>query len=535
MNVWRIGSRWDDYGDPDTTVLDIFIDYNIVFAGLYTEDILTKVKKGDIIAVSDGIIIKYVGKITSEPKQLHKFILPEREKLIKALKDKNINFYDEGIVGFKVKLSTKLKEDDTIKYRSKTFEKVNKYKNEIIQLKKQYIDKKEKNNIPKEYLELNKLGTKDKWKNKNKILDICIKQINIEKYQDIKKIHISNIPVDTQWIFFTGDNGFGKTTILRSIVVALRGKELTKNEELTNTFIELKNKNTLINVDKNNISFKSDNHINKFGSDYFVKFDNFVAYGAYRTKPHPTADEFNLTDNLFGKNDYVLNFESRFIGMEGLDKLKEERNNIINILKELIPNLEKIEVINEGDLLIPKVRYIEKDEEGKLLSPVYFNQLATGMRSIIGFVTDMIFRLSKNQEINNNLNGIVIIDEFDNHLHPKWQKMLVEKLTKIFPKVQFIVSTHSPIPLLGAPQNSVIIKVHRTKEDGITAERLDIDVSTLTPNSILTSPIFGFREIISSENKDLSKLRTEDDYDEILFNKEVERRLNKFVNENKSE
>jgi predicted ATP-binding protein involved in virulence len=48
------------------------------------------------------------------------------------------------------------------------------------------------------------------------------------------------------------------------------------------------------------------------------------------------------------------------------------------------------------------------------------------------------------------LAGIVLIDEIDIHLHPKWQKRVPEILHENFPKVQFIVSTHSPIPLLGA-------------------------------------------------------------------------------------
>jgi predicted ATP-binding protein involved in virulence len=131
-------------------------------------------------------------------------------------------------------------------------------------------------------------------------------------------------------------------------------------------------------------------------------------------------------------------------------------------------------------------------------------------------VGDMILRFYLNQpEIENpsEFTGIVIIDEFDLHWHPKLQIELPSKLSEIFPFVQFIVSTHSAISLLGAPQNTTIIKVNRTKEHGITAEKLAIDVAKLTPNIILTSPIFDMDSITSKSKKTIQDVRTEDDFE----------------------
>ena len=125
--------------------------------------------------------------------------------------------------------------------------------------------------------------------------------------------------------------------------------------------------------------------------------------------------------------------------------------------------------------------------------------------------------------------GIVIIDEFDNHLHPKWQRDLVQKLTNIFPKIQFIVSTHSPIPFLGAPKNSVFIKVDRDKENGITAEKLDIDVSILTPNSILTSPIFGFDSLVPAMHDGTKFIKTENSYSKIVENEKKDKEIEEYL------
>ncbi|MEA5404746.1 AAA family ATPase [Arcicella sp. DC2W] len=128
------------------------------------------------------------------------------------------------------------------------------------------------------------------------------------------------------------------------------------------------------------------------------------------------------------------------------------------------------------------------------------------------------------------------MDEFELHLHPKYQKRFVEKLTELFPKIQFIVSTHSPIPLLGAPPNSVIINVSRTKEEGIKAELLDIDFSVLTPNTILSSPIFGFQDLIPDSKSNDKMIRTEDTYKEVLFHDQLDKQIDEFLTEeNKQE
>ncbi|MFY9261690.1 MAG: AAA family ATPase [Gallionella sp.] len=75
--------------------------------------------------------------------------------------------------------------------------------------------------------------------------------------------------------------------------------------------------------------------------------------------------------------------------------------------------------------------------------------LSDGVRSMIGMVADIAFRATK---LNPQLGakaaletpGIVLIDEVDMHLHPEWQQVVLQNLCGAFPKIQFIVTTHSP-------------------------------------------------------------------------------------------
>ena len=87
-------------------------------------------------------------------------------------------------------------------------------------------------------------------------------------------------------------------------------------------------------------------------------------------------------------------------------------------------------------------------------------QLSDGERSFIALICDLGRRLAlANPELKNPLlgAGIVLIDELELHLHPKWQLEVTEKLRQIFPNTQFIITTHSPFIIQTARQGEVIM------------------------------------------------------------------------------
>jgi predicted ATP-binding protein involved in virulence len=103
----------------------------------------------------------------------------------------------------------------------------------------------------------------------------------------------------------------------------------------------------------------------------------------------------------------------------------------------------------------PLTLLIEKNGE-----TIDIRQLSDGERSFIALICDLGRRLAlANPELKNPLYGagIVLIDEIELHLHPKWQLEVSEKLRKIFPNIQFIVTTHSPFIIQTARQGEVIM------------------------------------------------------------------------------
>lgn len=93
--------------------------------------------------------------------------------------------------------------------------------------------------------------------------------------------------------------------------------------------------------------------------------------------------------------------------------------------------------------------------------PLNVDQLSEGERGVLCLVLDLAKRLSQaNPGLDNPIEageGIVLIDELDLHLHPKWQRTIVENLTKTFPKCQFIATTHSPQIIPSIDPESVLV------------------------------------------------------------------------------
>jgi len=112
---------------------------------------------------------------------------------------------------------------------------------------------------------------------------------------------------------------------------------------------------------------------------------------------------------------------------------------------------------------------MEIEKNKKTLS---VDQLSDGEKCLIALVGDLARRLAiANPQRENPLRGrgIVIIDEIDLHLHPKWQRKIISTLTRVFSKIQFIVSTHSPHVITHVqPEDLFLLS---TTEKGIIAKK----------------------------------------------------------------
>lgn len=114
------------------------------------------------------------------------------------------------------------------------------------------------------------------------------------------------------------------------------------------------------------------------------------------------------------------------------------------------------------------LRY-KHDKKSDSFIPV--SQLSDGVKAMLALTADIAFRCVKlNPDLDSPIQeteGIVLIDEVDLHLHPKWQQTVLSDLQKTFPKIQFIVTTHSP-------QVLTTVKRENIRVLGKNSEGLDV-------------------------------------------------------------
>ncbi|MPT30767.1 MAG: ATPase [Chryseobacterium sp.] len=360
--------------------------------------------------------------------------------------------------------------------------------------------------------------------------------INIKDYGLINDLSIEIKNKKNQWIFLTGENGSGKTNLLRAMATTLGNRMLSKNE-----FEENPNFKVIANfIYKNKLQ-----EYNRIGNGE-VKgkrkpyIQGLAMYGPYRLDM--VVDKMNKAKfkkelnkeesfkSLFKVGTPLLSIDKQFefwrSGSKREKNLFQKREYYIkSLIIDVVHNLVDIRFTIENNKKI--TNYIFTNDQNQEYSLVW-EKLSTGTKSTIAMLGDILIRLFNQQsDILDpaELRGIVIIDEIDLHLHPKAQKELVINLSRTFPNIQFIVSSHSPIPFIGAPEESVFITVERDQNNNIKATMLDIDISNLLPNTILSSPIFGFDSIINVQHNPNESLITENDYQEAAFYKILNRKI----------
>ncbi|WP_352259830.1 AAA family ATPase [Psychrobacter sp. TB55-MNA-CIBAN-0194] len=143
-----------------------------------------------------------------------------------------------------------------------------------------------------------------------------------------------------------------------------------------------------------------------------------------------------------------LNIRNHWLNEAALKNQLTSLNAIRNAI-EYFTNFKNPRIRRQGT----PTMIVEKDGE-----ELDVNQLSQGEKSLLALVGDIARRLAiLNPSLDNPLEGegMVMIDEVDLHLHPKWQHDLIDKFVKTFPNVQFVLTTHSPHVISDRPDTLV--------------------------------------------------------------------------------
>jgi predicted ATP-binding protein involved in virulence len=189
------------------------------------------------------------------------------------------------------------------------------------------------------------------------------------------------------------------------------------------------------------------------------KEHDFQQIATYENSLTATFSDFRIFFEWFRKQEDLEN-ELRL--ENNPDYRDKQLEAVRQAISSLIPNFTKLRVRRS-----PLRMTLQKDGEELII-----NQLSDGEKCLLAMVGDLARRLAiANPGLENPLHGfgVVLIDEIELHLHPKWQREIIPALTRTFPKCQFIVTTHSPQVISQVkPQGIYILEKTDT---GIIAKR----------------------------------------------------------------
>ena len=305
--------------------------------------------------------------------------------------------------------------------------------------------------------------------------NLLLKSIEINNFYSIKNLKLDNLE-DKKEIYIVGENGDGKTLFLQALTVGLKGIEEGEVFNLT------KSQNQFFT----NITLEDNSTFNKERQ----KHKNLFAYGSHRgNNCKMSVDKsgyltlFNASMDLKDPMEWLIEIYNLTNDNENIEISLEKA---ISIIKNLLNREIEISVNSKS------VTFKEKG------SFVDFEQLSAGYRSVIILICDLLNRLSKNQPNTEDISlfrGVVLIDELELHLHPKWKYNFMHTLRKILPNIQFIVTTHSPTVLLGASKKAVFYKIYKDT----TGVQISNQIANegYTQNSLVSSPLFDLESITS--------------------------------------
>ncbi|XQM38284.1 Putative ATP-binding protein involved in virulence [Cupriavidus sp. H19C3] len=317
-----------------------------------------------------------------------------------------------------------------------------------------------------------------------------------------------------RWTVLLGENGCGKSTVLKAIGLLLAGSEAlpdllgdtdqwihnrAKNAELKATIATVKGEERQISLilrrgDGRDMVIRHnekglallDDAIRHADRNYFV-----AGYGAFRRPGDTEGGALRPTDRgragrlgtLFSPAHQLVGLESWIIGRDYVSG-QQGRTLIAQVLDKLLPGMRFKDIDKESRAVIMET--VDGD--------VPLRQLSEGYQAMAAWAGDLLYRITEtfgDRKDPLSARGVLLIDEMDLHLHPVWKRRLVAFLDDAFPHLQVVATTHSPLAVQQCGEGELFV-VRREGEVGqpeLVAFRGD--PGKLRLSELFLSPLIG--------------------------------------------
>ena len=340
-----------------------------------------------------------------------------------------------------------------------------------------------------------------------------IKKVHIQNYKGIKELTREFEPGVTILI---GNNGVGKTSLLSALNVVLEsmfmlshgilGRErlnLIPQKDIHTTSVtagditesmkyhvpveivydieidgEIYNQQCRIEHEGNRTVFP-DYQVPEKMEELLNQSDSVLPLLNYQS-----IDRANLLSNireaqLKGDFERRQGYVNSFVGKSSIEDVQDwclsmafaefqlrrkikEYETFKKIVSRFVQKIESMKSEPKIELSPTMKRLVFSDKQESQL----INNLSAGYQSVLCMIMELAYRtvlLNPSIDGTEDVDGIVLIDEIDMHLHPKWQWRIIDALCSLFPKVQFVVATHSPM-IISSAENARLLLMSSPNE-----------------------------------------------------------------------
>jgi predicted ATPase len=361
------------------------------------------------------------------------------------------------------------------------------------------------------------------------VISMFLRRLRLKNIRSIADLDISfetTKGATRPWTFLLGENGAGKSTVLRTIALVLAGSEAlpeilgdhdwwirqgtneamieielvtVKNERRTARLQFTRGAGTLRFLTDNQSSLgELDAALGHADRNYFV-----VGYGVNRRVAGEGKNQLSTSSSMY-RTTRSQNVATLFSSSAALVSLEQWAIDLDYRRGEKGLNL----VRQALDSLLPDVTFAEVDKENRRLrfntadGKLPFELLSDGYQAMAAWCGDLLFRITetfKNYESALNARGLLLIDELDLHLHPVWQRQLVTFLKATLPRFQFVTTTHSPLTIHQAGEGELFILRRPAANQASVLERFEGAPNQFMLHQLIQSPIFGMETLDSPQ------------------------------------
>lgn len=357
-----------------------------------------------------------------------------------------------------------------------------------------------------------------------------IELTNIRLFKETPSVDVPfpEPPVNSgQWIILTGENGIGKTTLLRGLALALASPAVASkllderlpmirnggeghvtielDAGILDAVVRFKERTETVETGPR----ETDNTRRPWVVGYGVRRGN--ARGEQDREPEwgPLGELHTLFDrpaSLVNAADWLIKLERQVL-REERQQTKEAPSSpmgsraavwqsVVQALKDLLG----VTAVEPEDEHV----FVQHPQFGR----VRLDALSDGYLTTTGWVIDLVARwIDRQRELDEpvgldvlrRMTGFVLIDEIDLHLHPVWQMKVIDDVRRLFPRLSFVVTTHNPLTLQGARRGEVYVM----RRDGSRIELVQRDIRPGHDVDRVLFEQFGIEHTFDKETRSL--------------------------------